>query len=339
MRRREFITGAVGAAALAGASSGWAQTRNEDKKSRISIMVMGIESQLADSMDRMMSNRGTSAPPPEKTIKIWDIGEFSADRYGIHNIELQSWHFASNEMSWLKDFRARLNKTKTRIQQINLEFMNEGLRGDTNTPASARLQMLDLHRVWLERAAFFGCPRVLVSQGSINEKKDIIISNLKTLVAMAKPLNIKIVCENHAGGAGARGGRGGNAEGRAGRSGGPDQRGGQAAETPAAAPPASPQPAGPPSYVLDTEILKAAGANTCCDWLNFDSEEAQHEGIRVMLPYTSGLVHAANKFDLHKAMAIAKELGYKGIYSIKAMGGTNPLDNTQKIMDVLIAEM
>jgi hypothetical protein len=171
----------------------------------------------------------------------------------------------------------------------------------------------------------------LVSQGSIYDKKDIIISNMKTLVAMAKPLNIKIVCENHAGGRSSTGGRTGG-------SGAAGQRGGQSAQTPPVASPASSQPAGPASYVLDTEILKAGGGYTCCDWLNFDTEEAQHEGIRVMLPYTSGLVHAANKFDLSKALAIARELKYGGIYSIKA-SGANPLDTTQKIMDVLLTEM
>ena len=42
-----------------------------------------------------------------------DIGQVCADRFRVHNVELQSNYFPSTEMSWLKDFKARLDKTKT----------------------------------------------------------------------------------------------------------------------------------------------------------------------------------------------------------------------------------
>jgi hypothetical protein len=322
MKRREFITGAVAASAFATVSKGLAKGSNEDKKSRIALMMFGLSSIV----------KNNAAPSPTRTLDIWDIGQLAADRYGLHNVELQSFHFPSTDMSWLKDFRARLNKTKTRVVQINCEFMNEGLQLLTNSPDSVRLQMLDFHKLWFERAAFFGCPRVMVSQGALTqENKELAISNMKALVAIAKPFNIKIVCENHASGGG---------RARAGGSGGTDQRGGQAAQ--AAAPAAASQASASPSYVLDTEVLKGGGGYTCCDFQNFNTENEQHDGIRVMLPYTSGLVHAGMRFDLHKALAVARELGYKGIYSIKAMGGAstdNPLDAAQKVLDVLLAEM
>jgi hypothetical protein len=39
-------------------------------------------------------------------------------------------------------------------------------------------------------------------------------------------------------------------------------------------------------------------------------------------------------------MAVCRELGYKGIYSIKASGlQGDPLENTQKILDGLIANL
>jgi hypothetical protein len=332
MERREFIASATAAAAFATVSKGWAT--GEDKKSRIALMMFGLSSIV----------KNNAAPSQTRTLDIWDIGQLAADRYGLHNVELQSFYFPSTEMSWLKDFRARLNKTKTRVVQINCEFMNEGLQVLSNSPTSVRLQMLDFHKLWFERAAFFGCPRVLVSQGALTqENKGIEISNMKALVAIAKPLNIKIVFENHGSG-GDRGRAGGP-----GSPGGQDQRGGRSAQfppsAPAAAPPApaaAPAAAAPPSYVLDTEVLKAGGGYTCCDLQNFDTEKDQHDGIRVMLPYTSGLVHAGMRFDLHKALAIMRELGYKRIYSIKAQGGPssdNPLDAAQKVLDVLLAEM
>jgi hypothetical protein len=320
MKRREFITGSVAATAFAAVSRGWTQGRNEDKKSRIALMMFGLSSIVKN-------NKPAS---PERTLDIWDIGELAADRYGLHNVELQTFDFPSTEMSWLKDFRTRLNKTKTKVVQINVMVALDMTLVERSR--ARQLEQLDIFRVWFERAAFFGCPRVLVNEGQLNqENKGIAISNLKEIVALAKPYNLMVVDENH----------GGGGQARAGGLSGLDQRGGQATQIPTPAPSAAPQPASQPSYILLTEVLKGGGAYTCVDFQNFPSEEVQHAGIRGMLPYTSGLVHAGMRFDLHKALAITRELGYKGIYSIKAGGaaGTNPLDTTQKVLDVLMAEI
>ena len=84
--------------------------------------------------------------------------------------------------------------------------------------------------------------------------------------------------------------------------------------------PVTPLPPAAPSYILLTEILKASGTLACVDFLNFPNQEEQLAGIRGMLPATSGLVHAGMRYDLPSAMAVCRELGYKGIYSIKAIG-------------------
>jgi hypothetical protein len=317
MKRREFVIGAA-ATGLAAVSRGWSQSRsNEDKLSRISVMMFGLDS--------IVKNNKPSSP--ERTVDIWDFGELCADRYHVHKIELQSTYFPSTEMSWLKDYKARLAKTKTDIVQINLMVALDKQLSESD-PAR-RLEMIDIHRLWLERAAFLGCPRVLVIFTANQENKETIIANLKTLVAIAKPLNIKITQENGGGGGGTRG----RSDGSAGSS----QQSGRAAQAPPAEGAAIQTPA-PPMHILMTECLRAAGAYTCVDFQNFNNENVQHEGIRYMLPYTSGLLHAGMRFDLPKAMAITREMGYKGIYSIKAQG-SNPLDTTQKVLDGILANM
>ena len=194
---------------------------------------------------------------------------------------------------------------------------------------SGRLQMIDLHRVWVDKAAFLDCPRVLLNQGvPSDENKELTISNYRAVVAIAKSKGIIAASENrNAPGAG---------RGAAGAAGQP----GQPAQAPPPAPPAAPQAAGPPSYILLTEILKASGAVAYGDFLNFPDQKVQLEGLRALLPITSGLVHAGMRYDLPPAMAVCRELGYKGIYSIKASGlQGDPLENTQKILDGLIANM
>ena len=92
--------------------------------------------------------------------------------------------------------------------------------------------------------------------------------------------------------------------------------------------------------MLLTEILKASGASACADFLNFPNQPEQLAGIRAELPITSGLVHAGMRYDLPPAMAVCRELGYKGLYSIKAQGlPGDPLENTQKILDGVLASM
>jgi hypothetical protein len=315
MRRRDFLIGAAAATTLAGASKAWARTREEDKRSRIAIMMFGLNSIVKTNMP----------PGPDRTIELMDIGQICADRFKIHNVELQSNYFPSTEMSYLKDLKIRLNKTKTKIVQINLELPPFNMGADTS---ATRLNMIDLHRAWLDKAAFLGCPRVLLNQGTPSpDNKALTVANYQAVTALAQAKGIKTASENRN-----VGGRGR----RAGAAGGAGQPLDQAAPAPPPAAPASTRP----SYMILTEILKASGTYGCADFLNFPNQQEQVEGIRAMLSITSGLVHAGITYDLVPAMAVCRELRYTGIYSIKAIGQPgNPLDTTQKILDAVLANM
>jgi hypothetical protein len=146
---------------------------------------------------------------------------------------------------------------------------------------------------------------------------------------LAKAKGIKTASENRN-----VGGRGR----RAGAAGAQGPQAGQAARTPPPAPVAPASTA--PSYLILSEILKASGTYGCADFLNFPNQQEQLDGIRAMLSITSGLVHAGITYDLPAAMAVCREMRYTGLYSIKAIGQPgNPLDNTQKILDGVLATM
>jgi hypothetical protein len=320
MRRRDFLIGAAATTTLAGAHKAWARTREEDKRARIAIMMFGLNSIVKTNMP----------PGPDRTIELMDIGQICADRFKVHNVELQSNYFPSTEMSYLKDLKTRLDKTKTKIVQINLELPPFNMGADTS---AVRLNMIDLHRAWLDKAAFLGCPRVLLNQGMPSaDNKALTIANYQAVTALAKAKSIKTASENRNVGGRGRG---------AGAAAAPGQPGVQAAPAPVPVP-AAPAPPAPttPSYIILTEILKASGTYGCADFLNFPNQKEQLEGIRAMLSITSGLVHAGITYDLPSAMAVCRELRYTGLYSIKAIGQPgNPLDNTQKILDGVLANM
>lgn len=89
------------------------------------------------------------------------------------------------------------------------------------------------------------------------------------------------------------------------------------------------------------DVIKAAGAWTNPDCGNFPDEEARHAGLRVMYPMSSGSSHVhydPQRWSLPDAIAISKEVGYKGIYAIEAStrNGADPYDATQTILDALV---
>jgi len=266
-----------------------------------------------------------------------------ADRYGVHNVEMQHSHFPAEpvDAEYLKNFRERLAKTKSQVTNINLEF---GPQNISAADPALRQQAVDRTKQWIDYAVLLGCPRIMVNQGApTQENKTDAIAALKAMGDYGKSKNVMIAMENRGSGAGRRGAPG--------TPGAPVATGATpapaappAAQTPApAGPPAVPP--GPPAYILLVEIIKGSGTYANCDIGNFPDQETQHAGMRAMFPLTDGNCHVKlnpARYDLPAALALTKELGYKGLYSIESGGsaaGTDPHENVQRIYDLLIANI
>jgi hypothetical protein len=309
MKRRDFLMGAAAAAGLASARHGWAQVRDQAKLRRVAIMSLCFNSILKNP---------TQPDNPARTLDIMDLGQMLADRYGVHNVEMQHAHFPSTEPAYLKDFRDRLAKTNSQVTNINLEF---GPQNISAADPALRQQALDRTREWIDYAVAVGCPRIMVNQGApTQENKDAAIATLKAMGDYGKSKNIMVAMENRGGG----GARGGTAPGG----------GGAAAPAPAGSP-------SPPALVLLAEIIKGSGTYANCDLGNFPDQETQHAGMRGMFPLTDGNCHVKlnpARYDLAAALALTKELAYRGLYSIEAnvASGTDPHESVQRIYDVLL---
>jgi Xylose isomerase-like TIM barrel len=312
MKRRDFLIGAATAAGLASVRHGWAQGRDEAKLRRVAIMSLCFNSILKNP---------TQPDNPARTLDVMDLGQMLADRYGVHNVEMQHAHFPSTEPAYLKDFRDRLAKTNSQVTNINLEF---GPQNISAADPALRQQALDRTREWIDYAVAVGCPRIMVNQGApTQENKDAAIATLKAMGDYGKSKNIMVAMENRGGG----GARGGTAPAGAGAA--------------PAAPAASPAPA---AWVLLVEIIKGSGTYANCDLGNFPDQETQHAGMRGMFPLTDGNCHVKlnpARYDLAAALALTKELAYRGLYSIEAnvASGTDPHEAVQRIYDVLLASI
>ena len=200
MERREFL---IGSAMTLGASRGVltsaaapprrAQTPAAAKTDRLAIMTY--------SFSRILKLPGRPAGP-NATLDFDDLPQMFADRYKVHNLEIQHGHFLSTEPSYFKDFLARLAKTKSRVTNINLEL---GAMNISAADPAQRAQAVDLTKAWINHAVTLGCPRVMINQGALaEENKQTAIETLKIMSDYGKSRKIAVGAEPRGGGGGRR---------------------------------------------------------------------------------------------------------------------------------------
>jgi sugar phosphate isomerase/epimerase len=239
---------------------------------------------------------------PRRTLDILDTPQMIADRYGVHHVEFQHTHFASTESSYLKELRDRLRKAKSSMNQICLEF---GILNISTPDPVLRIETIDLTKRWIDHAAEVGCPRVMLNHGTLApEVRQNAIAALKTMAEYGKKKKVFITLESR------------------GRSVTPTN----------------------PSWEVVVEVIKAASIHANPDTGNFPDEAARHAGLRAMYPLSCGSSHAhydPERYSEADAIAISKELGYKGLYSIEAtaVNGPDPYVAVQTIIDELLKDI
>ena len=305
VRRREFLVGA--AAPLVFTRRGARQAAGDPAKlARLAIMSLSFGGILKNA---------NSPDSPARTLDLMDLGQMYADRFGVHNVELQHSYLPSTEKSWLEQFRARLAGTRSQVSNINLEF------GAAMTASSeqqvGRLQAIDLTKQWIEHAVVLGCPRVMVNQGNLTEEnKGIAIAALRAMGDYGRSKGVKVSLEPRGGGGGRRGG-----------------------DASAPAPPST------PPYLLLAEVIKSANIYANVDLANFGSQDAQHAGMRALFPYTVGNTHMRlnpAQYDLPTALRMMREeFKYQGIYLIERgiPAGPDPYADIQAVRDVVLEHM
>jgi hypothetical protein len=185
MRRRDFLINS--AMAMGAASRVWGQGSlgsSGAKTDRIAIMAYSFQSVLK------LPGRPSS---PTRVLAFFDVPEMFADRYKVHNVEAQHNYFDSTEPAYLKDFLARLARTKSRVSNINLEFGNMSI---SSPDPALRAQAVDLTKAWIDHAVILGSPRVMINQGRLTqENKSAAIETLKNMTAYGKTKKIMVGAE------------------------------------------------------------------------------------------------------------------------------------------------
>ena len=185
MKRRDFLITSAMTMGAAAAPLGWQPQRATGSKTdRVAIMVYSFVSVLK------LPGRPSS---PERTLDVFDVPEMFADRYNVHNVEMQHNYFESTEASYFKDFLARLAKTKSRVSNINLELGNMNIAA---ADPALRAQAVDLTKAWIDHAVLLGSPRVMINQGKLTqENKAAAIETLTRMTAYAKTKKMMVGAE------------------------------------------------------------------------------------------------------------------------------------------------
>jgi hypothetical protein len=288
MRRRDFLIGSIAAAAEV------AHGRAQDIALMAKLDRVGVMSGCFDTL--LAETRDWSQPTPPKELDIMDFPQMLAERYNIHNVEVQQFHFLSMEPSYFEKFHGRLQKAKSRVVDMPLELDTTGYSG-TISPCSPdpqiRAHAVELTKLWIDRSAMIECPSVMVNQGrTFNDDLTPVIDSLKVLRDYGESKNVAIIME---------------------------ERGAIPIET-----------------LLKLIRGSGIHANPDMgNFKDEESTETGLRQLYPLAITVSHVKWNPEKFDFAKVVQISKEMNFKGVYSLET-GGPEPYARVQTLLDRLL---
>jgi hypothetical protein len=305
IKRRDLL---IGSGLAVSASRMWGQKPDRAKMNRVAVMSYSFN---------LIVKSSAHPDDPQRTLDILDFPQEMAQRYGIHNLEIQHAHFQSTETDYLEQFKNRLRKAHSRVSQLVLEL---GAHNISATDPAVRSETIDLTKQWIDRAVVLGSPRVMVNQGTLApEVRQTAAETLKAIKAYGDTKKVMVTVENRD-------------------------------DPPRPARATSNGPAGaapqrrPRTHTWENEVdlIKAAGVWANPDVSSFPDNDAREAGLRIMYPMatSSHFKYMPDLFDSARTIQISKEVGYKGLYSIEAEPLTpQPYPFVQTILDILLRNL
>ena len=311
MLRRDFLTRLAGAAVAAGltpcsetrgAIQGHASRLSSgDKRERIAISTWSLHNYF-------QSTRENEFKLPGAMLALLDFPEMIADRYKVHNLEFCAPHFASTEPAYLGELKSRLVRTHSRLINIPVDIEEIWTKGGLSDPdRKVREAAVAASKKWIDIAAKVGSRSVRCDPGKMDPKHlGPTVESYKALAAYGQSKSVQVIIENH---------------------------GGVGSEH-------------PEELVSLFKRVGTAFVGALPDFGNFPDEPTREKGLPLLFPYAHVVCHAKGqeidasgketKFDFPKCVAISKQAGYKGIYSIEYEGPGDPYEGVQKVLDELL---
>jgi sugar phosphate isomerase/epimerase len=252
-----------------------------EKLARVSLMTLDFNAYL--------KNPNNPNPTPDQTLTPFDLPKMYVENYGVHNIEYQHETIVQSETDpvYIKELKAKLDENKMTMTQINLEF--GAVQSISHPDPKGRQQAVDHVKQWMDIAAQYGCPRVMINQQQAQltkETREGAVAAMKAMADYGRTKNVKV-----------------------------------SVETRGAGTPEYVQAIGMKPWEFILGVIKDAGANSNVDIGNVAAMNQQelHDCIKAWFPYTSGNMHIKSSpfWDIGQAVKFTESLGYKGLYSIE----------------------
>jgi sugar phosphate isomerase/epimerase len=302
MKRRQFLlcpaAGILGGSALAGAAR---EMPREGKRRHVAISSYSFHNFFPGTKDR-------GAPAiAGKPLDLLDLPEMVADRYHVHHLEVVAPHFASREPAYLREVKAKLERTHSRIVNVPIDIGELWDQPGLSSPdEKERRHAISLYKPWFSAAHAVGARSVRCDPGKIN-RQDLAptIASYRELAGLAKPLGLYVIVENHFGVGSEH-----------------------------------------PEELIKILREAGDQTGTLPDFGNFPDQATRERGLKLLFPLARTVCHARDTegdgkgglvhFDLAQCVRIAQDAGYKGLYSVEAESRGDAYANVQYVCDLLV---
>jgi sugar phosphate isomerase/epimerase len=271
-----------------------------DKRGRIAVSSRSFHNYFQSTRER-------ESNLPGSMLVLLDFPEMIVDRYKVHNLEFVASHFASTEATYLAELKNHLVGTHARLVNIPVDIEEIDTAGGLSDPdEKVRDRAIEAAKKWIDIAHTLGASAVRCDPGTMDPANlTPTVASYKKLAAYSKSRSVQVIIENH--------GQGGS------------------------------------EYLEQlVTLLKLVGASSMGAlpaFGNFPDEASRDRGLRLLFAYARVVCHAKGlqfnaagnetQYDFSKCIAVAKNAGYKGVYSVEYEGPGDPYDGVQKVVNEL----
>jgi sugar phosphate isomerase/epimerase len=313
MKRRDFLTRMAAGGSLASwmATDGFVLLPTTQRTRQPAVHPVDRHARMAISSwsfhNYFQSTREKEFTLPGPMLALLDFPEMIVDRYKVHSFEFVAPHFASTDATYLRELKSHLVRTRSRLVNIPVDIQEIDMGGGlSDADEKVRDRAVEASKKWIDIAHDLGAGAVRCDPGKMDPAHlTPTVASYKKLATYGRSKGVQVLIENH---------------------------GGVGSEH--------------PEELL--KLFKNVGGNSIGalpDFGNFPDETTRERGLPLLFPYARVVSHAKGlqfdasgtetQYNFPKCIVIAKQAGYRGVFSVEYEGPGDPYDGVQKVVNEL----
>jgi Xylose isomerase-like TIM barrel len=311
MKRRDFfaslLAGAAGALKGSAASAPRTRRRTIHRAPPVPTQLNRVGVSTLSFHSYFEATRDESSKTPSGRLALLDFPGMIADRFKIHNVEFATPHFPSLEPAYLQELKSSLVRSHSKLINIPVDVREVEHGGLSDPNLGVRSGALAAVGSWIDIARQLGAHAVRCDPGCTDpDDLTVTIDSYRKLASYGRAKGVTVLMENRC------------------------------------------DVACADSDAL-VKILHAVASpfvGALPDFGEFPDEVTRLRGLPVLFPYAHTVCHAKGlkldssgnetAFDFGRCMAISKQAGYRGIYSVEYEGGGDAYAGVQGVVNEVL---